>query len=341
MFKINQQSSPVTNVVAGQYAIHRLNPGPRYHQLRYIATVTKVGLIAGLAYQPTLPDALGAVLLKVNTKTIREALATEIDKIQSDWSANLAVRVFNGIGNDLVTVVNDTINNTGGVVGGVPAYSQVRTTTFVFTLHFAEPTRDSYRARQSFALPTSWSNGKTVNVEVWLQVANNAGVSAPVIRAEETIDTVQGAYAGKTATGAPDTTSAITLPVTHWYRQPEVYTSTKLQIRNWPFVGVLQQTTILCNNGDNVATAQVKADGVIKVDMSKITLDTVNEDYGWNVGNFTAPVTHLAFDFDDDPASAFPFNAFKTVEVALVLTQATANSSLTVISQVWRDALAS
>ena len=340
MFKTIQQSSPVTNVIQGQNAIHRLNPGPRYHQIRYIITVAKTALTAGFA-SATLSDAIGVVLTKINTKAVREALASQIDKIQTDWSSNLAVRQYDGIGNDLVTAVADVVNATGGVVNGVPANSTVRTSTFVFTLHFAEPARDSYRARQAFALPTSWSNGKTINVEVWLAVLATAGISNVVIRAEEVIDTVQGSYAKKLANGQPDTTSPITLPFVHWFRQPEIYTSTKLQVRDWPFTGILQQQTIFCAaNGDNVNLVTVKADGTVKLDAVKKTLDSQNVDYGWNPASITAPVTHIAADFDDDPTSAFPFDAYKVVELTVVLAQATANSSLEIVSQVWRDALA-
>jgi len=340
MFKITQDSSPVTNVIAGQNAIHRLTPGPRYHQCRYIITVVKTALTAGFA-SPALSDAIGVVLLKVNTKAVREALASQIDKIQTDWSPNLAAKQYDGVANDLVTLAPDVVNATGGVVNGIPANSTQRTTTFVFTYHFAEPSRDSYRARQAFALPTSWSNGLTVNVEIWLAVLANAALSGQVIRAEEVIDTVQGGYAKKLANGQPDTTSKPVLPLTHWFRQPEIYTSTKFQTRDWPFSGVLQQQTIFCAaNGDNVNQILVKADGTVKIQASKKTLDQNNIDYGWNPASITAPVAHIAYDFDDDPTSAFPFDAYKVVELTIILAQATANSSLEIISQVWRDALA-
>ena len=331
MFKTNQQSSPVTNVIQGQNAIHRLNPGPRYHSVRYIITAAKTAATAGFV-SLGLKDVIGVIQTKVNTKTVREALAAQIDKIQTDWAAGLAVRAFDGIANDLKTAVAD-------VVAGD---NTTRTTTLIFTLHFAEPSRDSYKARQAFALPTSWSNGKTVNVENWLNVLATAGIANVVIRAEETIDTIQGAYAKKLANGQPDTTSAPVLPMTHWYRQPEIYTSTKLQIRDWPFKGVLQQATIFAAaNGDNVKHVTIKADGVVKLDQDALTIDALNADYGWNAGNFTAPVKHLAMDFDDDPTSAFQFAAYNTVELTIELAQATANSSLEIISHVWKDALSS
>jgi hypothetical protein len=331
MFKLPQQSSPVTNVIQGQNAIHRFAPGPRYHQIRYIITALKTAATAGFT-SAKLSDVIGVVLTKVNTKTVREALASQIDKMQTDWSSSLAVKAIDGIANDLQTAVADV------VAGGNTA----RTTTIIFTTHFAEPCRDSYKARQAFALPTSWSNGKTVSVEQWLQVLATAGISNVVIRAEEVIDTVQGAYAKKLANGQYDTASAIVLPMTHFFRQPEIYTSTKLQIRDWSFSGVLQQLSIFgAGNGDNVAHVLLKADGVVKWDQDAATIDAMNQDYGWNFGNFTAAVKHLAMDFDDDPTSAFPFDAYKTVELTVTLSQATANSSLEIIAQVWRDALAS
>jgi len=331
MYKIPQQSSPVTNVIQGQNAIHRLAPGPRYHQIRYIITALYTAATAGFA-SAKLGQVIGIVQTKVNTKTVREILATELDKIQTDWSPNLAVKAIDGIANDLQTAVADV------VAGGNTA----RTTTFIFTTHFAEPTRDSYKARQAFALPTSWSNGKTVSVEQWLNVLATAGISNVVIRAEEVIDTVLGQYSKPN-----DPTSAIVLPMTHFFRSPEIYTSTKLQIRDWPFTGVLQQMSIFSAyfydgaTADNVAHALLKADGVVKWDQDAATMDNMNQDYGWNFGAFTAPVKHISADFDDDPTSAFPFNAYKTVELTLTLAQATANKSLVIVSQVWRDALAS
>lgn len=338
MFKINQQSAPVTNVIPGQNAIHRLNPGPRYHQIRYIITASLTALTAAAAY-PTLAQVIGVIQMKVNTKTVREALASEIDKIQTDYSANCAVKYVNDVANDLITAAAPSVAN---------GYT-TKTTTMIFTFHFAEPWRDSYKDRQAFALPTAWSNGKTVNVENWLNVlaapgvpGATAGTSGIVMRAEETIDTILGSYSRKLANGQPDISSPITLPMTHWYRQPEIYTSTKLQIRDWPFTGVLQQLSVFsAANGDNVAHVLLKGDGVVKIDQDAPTIDDVNEDYGWNYGNFTAPVKHVAMDFDDDPTSAFPFNAYNTVELTLTLAQATANSSLEIIAQVWRDALAS
>jgi|GEM_PF-3956179 len=334
MFKIAQQSSPVTNVIAGQNAIHRLAPGPRYHQIRYIITATMTALTAAAAI-PTLGQIIGMVQTKVNTKTVREVLATELDKIQTDWSANLAskslvVDATHGLANDLISSVADV------VAGGFTS----KTATIIFTTHFAEPTRDSYKARQAFALPTSWANGRTVSVEQWLAVnacpgvpGATAGLSNVVIRSEEVIDTIQGAI---------NKDGSISLPMTHFFRSPEIYTSTKLQIRDWPFTGVLQQLSVFAGAvGDNVAHALMKADGVVKLDQDAPTIDDMSKDYGWNFANFTAPVKHLAMDFDDDPTSAFPFNAYKTVELTLTLAQATANSSLVIVAQVWRDALAS
>lgn len=348
MYKIAQQSSPVTNVIAGQNAIHRLAAGPRYHQIRYIITAAMTQLTAAAAV-PKLSDVIGIVQTKVNTKTVREILASELDKIQTDLSPNLAVQTCvvdatHGYANDLQTSVADS------VAGGYTT----KTATLIFTTHFAEPSRDSYKARQAFALPTSWSNGKTVNVEQWLAVnactgvpGATAGLSNVVIRAEEVIDTVLGQYSGKLANGQPDTNSAVVLPMTHFFRSPEIYTSTKLQIRDWPFTGVLQQMSIFGAyfydgaTGDNPAHILVKADGVVKADQDALTVDNMNRDYGWNYGNFSAPVKHWTADFDDDPTSAFPFNAYKTVELTLTLSQATANKSLVIVSQVWRDALAS
>ena len=338
MFKINQQSSPVTNVIQGQSAIHRLNAGPRYHQVRYIITATKTAATAGFT-SAKLADVIGVVLTKVNTKTVREALASQIDKIQTDFSASCAAKVIDNLSNDLQTAAPDLVgaNSIGGALTNTS-----RTSTIIFTVHFAEPWRDSYKARQAFALPTSWSNGKTISVENWLAVLATAGISGVVIRAEEMVDTMQGVYAKKLASGAYDTTSAIILPMTHWFQQPEIYTSTKLQIRDWPFTGVLQQFSIFSGAaGDNVLHLTLKADGVSKVDQDAATLDDTVKDYGWNYGNLTAAVKHLAADFDDDPTSAFPFNAYNTVELTILLAQATANSNLVIISQVWRDALAS
>ncbi len=333
MFKVNQQSSPVTNVVLGQYAIHRFNPGPRYHQTRYIITVTKTAASAGFT-SATLGDAIGMTLFKVNTKTVRETMATELDAVQTGWGPNFAYVQYDGLANDLITAVADV------VAGGNTA----RTTTFILTYHFAEPWRDSYRARQAYALPTSWSNGKTIQAECWLFVANPGYTTNPVIRAEETIDTVTGAYSKKLASGQPDTTSPIILPMQHWFRQVEVYTGTKLVVRDWPFTGIWSQMSIFSPAGSNdyINTFTLKADGVTKTDVTKDTNDRTNVDYGWNPAGISTLRMDWAADFDDDPTSGFPFNAYNTVELTLLLANAAAaNKNLVFLSQVWRDALAS
>ena len=320
MLKIYQPSSPVLNVVAGQNATLDLNAGPRYHKIDLIATVTKTAATSGFA-SATVADALALLNVKVNTISKRQHLATELDYINTRWAAGLGVKVYDNIANDLVTAVADTTSGS----------NTIRTTTFVLPVLLAEPFRDTYAARDSFAWPTQWKSGKTVNLQIEIGIPNNSGISAPVVRAMELIDFAFGS----------NVNGADIMPITHWFRQPETYSGTALAIRKWPFSGIVQQITAFCASGDDVATFEVKGDNVTKFKGSKAALDLLNNHYGWNTGGTNADRLDLGFDFSDNAADSIDMTQFGVFELDLTLTQAVnSNKVITLLSQVYRDALA-
>lgn len=254
MFKKFKPSSPVKNVVLGQVATHDLDVGKNYKALQYVVTVTKTAATSGFA-SATLADALGLIVCKVGTVTKRQATATQIDAIQTRWHKNLAVKAYDGVGNDLVTAVPDV------VAGG----NTTRTTTFVFTLNLAEPARDNFATRDLFSWPTVWASGRKVQISVELTLPANAGIANPVIRANECFDYKLGMVVN----------GQDVMPITHWYLDPQGYAGLNFLLRDWPYQGVLQQLTVFSPAGsaDYVGTVELTGDDDIKVKAAKAELD--------------------------------------------------------------------
>lgn len=323
MFKKFKPSSPVKNVVLGQVATHDLDVGKNYKAVQYILTVTKTAATAGFA-SATLADALGLVVVKVGTVAKRQATATQIDAIQTRWKANLAASAYDGLGNDLVTAVADV------VAGG----NTTRTTTFVFTVNFAEPARDTFAVRNFFSWPTLWSSGRKVQISVDLSIPANAGIATPVVRANECFDYTLGPV---------NSAGADVMPVTHWFLDPQGYASQNFLLRDWPFQGIIQQLTVFSPPGsaDYVGTFELAGDDDIKVKGAKAEVDNLYDGYDFNHAGIQPGMFDLAFDFTDDPSDALDMTQFKTFQLALTLTAAAAgNKTLNIVSQVFRDALA-
>jgi hypothetical protein len=353
MFKIFRDAPPVENVVAGQTATLDLDVGWRYHAVRIIATVANT---QSAATEPTLDQAIGQITVNVNSDPKRIHIASYLNAIQTKWKASLAATLYSKTANDLLTTVNDSTS--GGLT--------TRTSTWVLDVWFAEPSRDSYLARQAFAWPTQWNNGAVGNyaanysAEIQVQIAvpagggvpgTTAGLSSPAMRAEMMVDNQAGplvAAAGQSGKGmigvdvlaaagitAPAVGSPI-MPVTHWYQFPESYSSTAIVIRKWPFAGgTVQELDLFCQSGDDVASFTVLTDNVIKRKTTKSSNDELNLGWGWNnaygagtagINYVAADLLSLAFDFDDDPSSALSTALFNTLELDLTLTQAAASN---------------
>ena len=333
MYKIRQPSSPVVNVVLGQTATHELNRGPRYHDLTYAVTITKTGLTAGNAFQPLPADALDLITVLVNDSERRMHTAAEMDAVQTRWSPNLSIVKFDQVGNDLVTAVADVVNATGGVVNGVPANSTVRTTTFLVVINFAEPSRSTFADREKFAWPTAWASGRTAKVVVKLKVPANAGVTAPVITCQESVDYVLG----------PVVNGKDSMPITAWVRQEEVYAGLKPVIRKWSFTGILQQISIFSptDQPDYIAKLKVKLGTAVIWDGSKGDADYLCDRNQWNVNGKAAGRYDFAADYGDNPGDAVNIDGSTLFEVSPTLTQAaSANKTLVLINQVYQDAIA-
>ena len=360
MLKTFRDAPPVKNVVAGQNCTLDLDIGWRYHAIRLIATVSNT---QNAVTEPTLDQAIGQITVLVNGDPKRTHIASYLNAVQTKWKAGLAATLYSKTANDLVTAVADVVN------GG----NTTRTSTWVLDIWFAEPSRDSYQARQAFAWPTQWNNGAvgnykanyTAQIQIQVAVPNQAALTSPAIRAEMMVDNMAGALvaaAGTRASGqigtdvlaaagitAPAVGSPI-MPVTHWYQFPEDYSSTAIVIRDWPFSGgTIQQMDLFCQSGDDVAAFTVLTDNTIKRKTTKASNDQENVGWGWNsaygagtagINYVAADLLSLAFDFDDDPGSALSTAAFNTLELDLTLTQAAAgNKSIVFLAQVYRNAL--
>ncbi len=322
-YKIRQPSSPVINVVQGQKATHEFNRGPRYHNTTYAMTITKTGATAGAAFQPTVQDICENILVLVNDAERREHTALELDAVQNRWSPNLAIAKFDQIGNDLKTAVADV------VVGA----NTTRTTTFLVTLNFAEPSRSTFADREKFAWPTAWKSGRTAKVQVKLSIADAAGCVDPVVTAKETIDYQLGPV--------DPTTGKDAFPITMWHRQEETYGGTSPVIRKWSFKGLVQQMSIFSQTGDEVQSAKLKLGTAVIFDDVKASIDKLHDENNWNMSGKSAARFDLTPDYSDNPGDAVLFDGNTVFELALQLkASAAANKTLTILSQVYYDALA-
>jgi hypothetical protein len=324
MLKSRIAGPPVNNVVLGQNATLTLESIWRYHALVLIVTIAKTAATAGFA-SATPSDAVGLIDIKVNTKSRRQHTAAELDAVQTAWAANLGITQIDHVMNDLVTPA-DT-NGADTVVGA----NTTRTSTFVITCSFAEPSRDSYTAREAFAWPTFWQSGKKAKVEAVIGIPANDGITAPVMRTEIVVDNVYG----------PTANGKDVMPIVCWIRDTQDYAATLIRMRNWPFEGRLAQVSVFSPAMDDVATFELKGDTTIWAHGSKTSNDIINQNYQWNAAGVGRDRFDLALDFDDDPTNWLNTGAYTTLELALTLTQAAAaNKSLVVMSQVYLDAIA-
>lgn len=241
-------------------------------------------------------------------------------------------------------------------------------------MNFAEPSRDSYTARETYAWPTIWVlNGATVataNVQLVIGVPQNStgGLTAgnigsamlaasvlftsPVLRAEIISDAATGAF-------GPDGKTPI-MPVSQWYRDNLTYNSTTYVNRSWSFTGALEQMSIFSPSGSgddvtrftlkrtaagtnsavNVLDSYKKADDIKKLayNWNPFHVDSTTDDAA-NTNWPSADVFHLALDFDDVPNNFLPVNVGDILELDLTLAQATASQkNFIVLSQVYNDA---
>jgi hypothetical protein len=328
MQKYRAESPGVKNQTLGQKATLTMDSGPRLLLVDHIITVTKTGATAGTVFQPKVAEFLDLIDSQINKKSARQHTALELDAIQTRYSPLLSIVQYDQLANDLVTAVPDV------VVGA----NTTRTTTFVVTTCFMEPSRDSYTAREAFAWPTKWASGKTAEVKfvyTLLATAEAAGYSNLVMRAEHDFDNVLGPVVnGKDA-----------MYVTHWYRFDEDYSSTKVTVEKWSYPlddeGQLQQLDVFSPAGDDVATFEYKGDEVVLKTGSKATIDINATRYGFNPLGVNADRFTLPFDYTDDPSDQLPLAKYTKHRLNLVLTQAAAqNKNLIVIAQVWRNAFA-
>lgn len=375
----------VKNVGIGQTATLTLDARGTYRQVTLLMTMVKTSPTAGAAFDPTLSDVLNLFNLAINDKAgKRQCLAQQLNEIQTAWAANLAAVYLPQMDNNFNSVADSTETDNG-------VACTVRTGTWILRINFNEPSRDSYAARQFFGLPTRWNdnNGNTVaTAKVQLQltiggpatVANYVPLTSmatgkynlknPAFRAEIVVDDgasgpfvgdqiVNGVYVHPAGAGYTQPM----LPMTHWYRVQEQYTSTTPTIlkNNQSLVGAVQQISIFSPNGsgDDVLTFQYKTNvngaTVTKLDTSKRVNDLLKLDNGWNparIGSNSgdiagtnwpqADVFHLAFDYDDNPLNAEILNFGTLSEFDIILTQNTAtNKILDCIVQLYRDALTS
>jgi len=324
MQKYRADSPGVKNQVLGQKATLDLDTGYRYLTQDLIITVAKTAATNGFT-SAQASDILGLIDIQVNSSSKRQHTAAELDAIQTRWSPLLSIVDYDGLANDLVTAVADVVANN----------NTTRTTTFVVTVCFMEPSRDSYTAREAFGWPTLWASGRRMPIKFILTLLAPAGYANLAIRGEHVYDRALGPVVnGKDA-----------MYITHWYRSDENYSSTNVTIEKWPFPldddGQLQQVSVFSPAGDDVATFEYKGDEVVVKTGSKTTIDNEANRFGFNPLGINADRFDLAFDFTDDPTDQLPLALYTKHRLNLVLTQAAAqNKNLVVMSQVWRNALA-
>lgn len=332
MEKILQASTGVVNVGIGQQCTHNLRKGPFYHHLTYYVTITKTAATTGFT-SATLADAIGAIEVRVNTEAKRSFLAIELEAIQQAWGAIYATKQYDQLGNDMLTTIADTIS------GG----NTTRTTTFEFNIYFCEPWRDSYTARRFFGLPTAWADGKTVDIQIAIKTPTTGYTSNPVIRCDEFLEFTLGPTAVPKGAAAGSKPVDV-LPMVNFWRINQNYSASQLQINQWGSTkGQLQQISIFGQANDYLQTYVLKCDNVPKRQTTKIGNDNLSNRYDWQASNNTLAtpydplnVTHIAADVADDPMDWINYDAYKSVELDLTLSQAAAaNKNLVLIVQAY------
>jgi len=327
MDKIIQPSNPVTGVLIGQTATCDLPIGPRYHALDLMFVAT-----GGAGKTLTLADVCALINVKINGKVQRAFLATELDRIQTDYSALFAVQAYNctGAGNSLALVY----------AGGVPQAPQAASqTVFFLRINFSENFRKSYSAVESRAWPTAWPDGsvlKSMSLEIAVPNTGNVdGTKTFAINCSSITDSQLGAL------------DANKKPITNickWYRQAvPVTASGDLPIVNLVktspgILAILEQHTFFNSGTDNIQRIIATADTRQIRDVIKPLNDQLLLDHMFNPAFQNAQVFEFVYDYTDLPTDglvlASATSAVGTYKLTATLTVAAA-TNINVISQVY------
>ncbi len=298
----------IKNVSLGSVARLTLDSIGTVRQVLLFLTMTKTSPTADYNFDPTLADVLNLIDLGIDDKAgKRQITAQELNEIQTSWGQGLAAQYYPQRDGNFNAVADSTETDNS-------VASTVRTGTWVLTLNFAEPSRDSYAARAFFGVPTIWldrtsgATVKTAKVQFSLTVPGASTVASyvpttsmatgkyniksPAYRAEVVYDKgASGPFVGddlvngQWVQGKNSTTTPM-LPLTHFYRLNIGYSSTTPVIRgaDLSFTGALQQMSIFSPNasGDDVTTYQFKKNGDTKLDSSKQADDLLKNNNDWN-----------------------------------------------------------
>lgn len=326
------------NTNANNFATQKFDIGGQ----RYLGVKLFVQGLAAAATTIGLADLIGLLRLRVNTKLVWEIQATELDAIQSSYGAQYAAKVFNYDGG--------VFNYNGGSLQAAQAAKQ---TGVFLTIWFAEPWRESYAAKEMYALPTRWSSNdasgnaipgvaqkpdtylSSLTLEIGYPNTGNLNAApAYSITCWPIYDMQPG---GRTANGTD-----ITL-FKQWKRYTVGYNAAgDLNLdKQLDLVGRIMEIRAFTNATDEITRMQVKRDDAIVRDVYK----EINDDF-LGAHGFNAPYSNqyrfdMILDQTDRPDSALvlqsgSYQARKLEVIATLGSAAAATKVVTVLAQYYK-----
>lgn len=317
MDKIIEPTKPVQGAAAGAVATVDLAIGPRYHTIWIEAIAT-----AAAGATLTLADFLGLIAVKVNGKTARQFLATELDAIQTSYGAVYAANILNYDG-DAITYVN-----------GVPQAAQAAKKTMCqIGIRLAEPWRKSYAAQEMLAWYTAWQNGTTLNsfsLDITCGPSTNwLANSTILLRCYAEVDQT----VGPVRDGQP-----IAL-ITKWNRRSHPYTGTgELNIPDFLKRGIYNQISLFMPGTDTIGSVKVKKNAQMLRDVTKIRNDQTLIGRDWNESGLPATRFDIGFDYADLPTDGLNLNGVLDFQVIPNVATAAAANNMVSICQVYEQA---
>lgn len=196
-------------------------------------------------------------------------------------------------------------------------------------LHFTEPWRGSYAARQSFAWPTQWADGSVlpsfqIEFTIPKATANINSASPYSITLWSQTDTQLGGL---------DANKMPVKNIVRWARKNEVYTGAgDLYLVDSSPSDVELERTFFCQAGDDVTNCRVLVDSREVRNYTKNVNDQTLIQNDWNQTALNPDIFTLCYDYSDIPTDGLVLSAngvaVKDYQIILTIGAAAAATKL-------------
>lgn len=315
------------NISAGGTAKMNIPAGPRVGVIYAQLTVTKAAGGSGVYSTPVLSDIADPnrnIVVSIGGKDqiLRAPLELADDNaLQSDRCYGSVSFYQAGV---LVSTVYD-VRNTAQAPG--IAANTATTAVFQLPIYFFEPWRKDLTIAESYALPTTFSNGTNLPV---LQVAVPIAPGA-------TGFSDHGAFFWMSYDELPGTpVNGAPLPFfVKKGRVTELYATAGDKTIPVEVSGQLMQASVILAAGDVFEKVVIKKNGKTLRQVTKEQNDQTIYDHEMNIAAVKANRLDIVFDINDSPASALPLGPADIFEFIVTLKTVAAPANMVILTEVY------